>query len=61
MVKNQPSNAGDDSSILDQGTKIPRTLRQLSSSATTREARKPQWRPSAAKKKKKKDLALKIA
>ena len=51
MVKNQPSNAGDDSSILDQGTKIPHALRQLSSRATTREAHEPQRRPSAAKKK----------
>ena len=34
MVKNLPGIAGDESSILGQGTKIPHTSRQLSPHAT---------------------------
>ena len=38
MVKNPPSNAGDEGSIPGPGSKIPRAARQLSPCATTREA-----------------------
>ena len=37
MVKNPPSNAGNTSSITDQGAEIPRATTQLSLHATTRE------------------------
>ena len=51
-VKNLPSNAGDEGSILGQGTEIPHATGQLSPYTTTREAHMPQQRASAAKKKK---------
>ena len=37
VLKNPPCNAGDKGLIPDQGTKIPRAVEQLSSSATTTE------------------------
>ena len=42
VVKNLPSNAGDEGSILVRGTKIPHTAGQLSLGAVTREACTPQ-------------------
>ena len=51
LVKNLPSNAGDEGSILGQGTKIPHATRQLSPYTTTREAHVPHQRASAAKRK----------
>ena len=38
MVKNPPSNAGDEGSIPGPGSQIPRAARQLSPCAATREA-----------------------
>ena len=52
VVKNLPSNAEDTGSIPGRGTKIPHVAGQLSLHATTREAREPQQRASAAKKQK---------
>ena len=46
VVKNPPSNAGNNGSILDQGTKIPHPVGQLS--ATITQAHSPQQRPSIA-------------
>ena len=37
MVKNLPSNAGEEGSIPSRGTKIPHAVGQLSPRATTRE------------------------
>ena len=44
VAKNLPSNAGDMGSIPGQGTKIPHTAGQLSSTAATGEACMPQQR-----------------
>ena len=49
VVKNLPSNAGDEGSILVRGTKIPHAAGQLSLGAVTREACTPQQRTHALK------------
>ena len=50
VVKNLPSNAGDEGSILGQGTKIPHATGQLSPYTTTREAHMPRKEPAQRKK-----------
>ena len=47
MVKNPPSNAGDEGLIPGPGSKIPRAARQLSPRATTREAHELQLEKAA--------------
>ena len=53
VVKNLPRNAGDVGLFPGQGTKIPRTLEQLSLHATTRvhmkDPHEPQLKPDAVK------------
>ena len=49
MVKNQPSNAGDEGLIPGLGTKIPHALEELRSRATTTEPRGHRWRVCAAR------------